>query len=123
MTAKDLCNLAREKGFSYVLLGCGVSPAVELPMSNSLLDLSIDEMDLSTRSNNSLHRCDIHTIRDLVRGIRRDNLLSVRSLGIKSRGEVKLKLSEMAYAELTEEERIAFWSYVIRNSRPVPQHG
>ena len=70
-------------------LGILVSPPTDpLP---KILEMSIEEMDLSVRSYNCLKRAGIHTIEDLTKKTEED-MLKVRNLGTKSLDEVILKL-------------------------------
>ena len=56
--------------------------------------VSIDDLDLSVRSNNCLRRAGINTVGDLVQKTEED-MMKVRNLGRKSLDEVKKKLSDM----------------------------
>ena len=58
-----------------------------------LLDMPIEEMDLSVRSYNCLKRANINTVEDLTKKSRED-MLKVRNLGLKSIDEVYEKLTE-----------------------------
>lgn len=56
-----------------------------------ILEMSIEEMDLSVRSYNCLKRANIHTVEDLIKRTEED-MLKVRNLGRKSLDEVINKL-------------------------------
>ena len=56
-----------------------------------ILELSIEEMELSVRSYNCLKRANIHTVEDLTKKTE-DDMLKVRNLGKKSLDEVIQKL-------------------------------
>mgnify|MGYP003197016263 FL=1 len=56
-----------------------------------ILEMSIDEMDLSVRSYNCLKRANIQTVGDLTRKTEED-MLKVRNLGKKSLDEVIARL-------------------------------
>ena len=56
-----------------------------------ILEMTIEEMDLSVRSYNCLKRASIHTVEDLTKKSE-DDMLKVRNLGKKSLDEVILKL-------------------------------
>ena len=58
-----------------------------------LLDMPIEEMELSVRSYNCLKRANINTVQDLTKKSRED-MLKVRNLGLKSIDEVLVKLNE-----------------------------
>ena len=67
-----------------------------------LLEMSIDDMDLSVRSHNCLKRAGIHTVEDLTKKTE-DDMLKVRNLGKKSLDEVILKLASYGLS-LKEQE-------------------
>ena len=68
-----------------------------------VLEMSIDDMDLSVRSYNSLKRAGIHTIEDLTKKSE-DDLLKVRNLGRKSLDEVIAKLHSYGFDFKDSEE-------------------
>jgi len=56
-----------------------------------VLEMNIEDMDLSVRSYNCLKRANIHTVEDLTKRTE-DDMLKVRNLGRKSLDEVISKL-------------------------------
>jgi DNA-directed RNA polymerase subunit alpha len=56
-----------------------------------ILEMSIEDLDLSVRSYNCLKRAGIHTVEDLTKKSE-DDMLKVRNLGRKSLDEVIKKL-------------------------------
>ena len=60
-----------------------------------ILDMTIDELDLSVRSFNCLKRAGINVVGDLVKKSEED-MIKVRNLGRKSLDEVKNKLAELS---------------------------
>ena len=68
-----------------------------------LLDMPIEEMDLSVRSYNCLKRANINTVEDLTKKSRED-MLKVRNLGLKSIDEVFEKLAEYGLSFKESEE-------------------
>ena len=56
--------------------------------------MSIEEMDLSVRSNNCLRRAGINTVGDLINKSE-DDLKKVRNLGTKSLEEIIKKLVDL----------------------------
>ena len=62
--------------------------------SNKVLDMTIEELDLSVRSYNCLKRAGIQTVQDLA-AKSEDDMIKVRNLGKKSLKEVKEKLVEL----------------------------
>ncbi|RDV83388.1 DNA-directed RNA polymerase subunit alpha [Ammonifex thiophilus] len=61
---------------------------------NRLLEMPIEELDLSVRSYNCLKRAGINTILDLTQRTE-EEMMKVRNLGKKSLEEVKQKLAEL----------------------------
>ena len=59
-----------------------------------LLDMTIEELDLSVRSYNCLKRAGINTVGELVRKTE-EEMMKVRNLGKKSLEEVENKLKEL----------------------------
>ena len=67
-----------------------------------VLEMTIEELDLSVRSYNCLKRASINTVEDLIDKTEED-MMKVRNLGRKSLEEVIHKLNELGLA-LKEEE-------------------
>ena len=59
-----------------------------------ILEMTIEDLDLSVRSFNCLKRAGINTVEDLINKSEED-MMKVRNLGKKSLDEVLLKLKEM----------------------------
>ena len=68
-----------------------------------ILELPIEEMDLSVRSYNCLKRAGVNTVEDLCKKSRGD-MLKVKNLGIKSIDEVIQKLESYGLSLRREEE-------------------
>ena len=68
-----------------------------------VLDLTIDELDLSVRSFNCLKRAGINTVEDLINKTEED-MMKVRNLGRKSLEEVIAKLDSFGFGLKKEEE-------------------
>jgi len=62
--------------------------------SSKVLDMTIEDLDLSVRSFNCLKRANINTVADLAEKTE-DDMMKVRNLGRKSLEEVKKKLEEL----------------------------
>ena len=71
---------------------------------NTVLDMTIEELDLSVRSFNCLKRANINTVADLISKTE-DEMMKVRNLGRKSLEEVIGKLEAMGLS-LADEENI-----------------
>ncbi len=68
-----------------------------------LLEMTIEDLDLSVRSFNCLKRSGAKTVRDIV-GKTQDDLMKVRNLGKKSLEEVIEKLTSLGFEFSKEEE-------------------
>ena len=68
-----------------------------------LLEMSIEDMDLSVRSYNCLKRANINTVEDLIKKSE-DDMLKVKNLGRKSLDEVIHKLEDMGLGLRTKDE-------------------
>lgn len=69
-------------------------PGEEEDDSSKVLDMTIEDLDLSVRSFNCLKRANINTVADLAEKTE-DDMMKVRNLGRKSLEEVKKKLEEL----------------------------
>ena len=70
------------------------SPEEEEDDCAKVLDMTIEDLDLSVRSFNCLKRANINTVADLAEKTE-DDMMKVRNLGRKSLEEVKKKLEEL----------------------------
>jgi DNA-directed RNA polymerase subunit alpha len=100
LSAKDVLSLAAKALCEHIRLFVDLSDAFSgttiLVSSDGdkhtkILEMSIEEMDLSVRSYNCLKRAGIHTVEDLTK-TSEDDMLKVRNLGRKSLDEVIAKL-------------------------------
>ena len=69
---------------------------------NTVLDMTIEELDLSVRSFNCLKRANINTVADLISKTE-DEMMKVRNLGRKSLEEVINKLAMMGLSLASED--------------------
>ncbi len=69
-----------------------------------VLEMTIEELDLSVRSFNCLKRAGINTVEDLINKSEED-MMKVRNLGKKSFDEVKAKLNSLGFDLTIEEEQ------------------
>ena len=69
---------------------------------NKVLELTIEELDLSVRSFNCLKRANINTVEDLISKTE-DEMMKVRNLGRKSLEEVIKKLAMMGLSLASED--------------------
>jgi len=99
-SGRDIVSLAAKIMDEHVrmfvtLSEVGINGSILVPPEEDkkikILSMTIDEMDLSVRSNNCLKRANIHTVEDLIKKTEED-MLKVRNLGKKSLVEVIYKL-------------------------------
>ncbi|MDH7497071.1 MAG: DNA-directed RNA polymerase subunit alpha [Syntrophomonadaceae bacterium] len=70
---------------------------------NKVLEMSIEELELSVRASNGLKRASIHTVGDLVERTR-EEMGKIRNLGQKSLDEIERKLKELGLSFKKPEE-------------------
>ena len=68
-----------------------------------VLEMTIEELDLSVRSFNCLKRAGINTVEDLISKSEED-MMKVRNLGRKSLEEVVFKLDTLGFSLRKEDE-------------------
>lgn len=100
MSAKDVLSLAAKAIEDHIRLFVNLSDDIsrmdilvsrEEDKQQKVLEMNIEDMDLSVRSYNCLKRAAIHTVEDLTKRTE-DDMLKVRNLGRKSLDEVISKL-------------------------------
>ena len=69
---------------------------------DKVLEMTIEELDLSVRSFNCLKRANINTVEDLISKTE-DEMIKVRNLGRKSLEEVMQKLAGLGLSLASEE--------------------
>ena len=72
----------------------GILVPPEEDKKTKILEMTIEEMELSVRSYNCLKRANIHTVEDLIKKTE-DDMLKVRNLGKKSLDEVIAKIASL----------------------------
>lgn len=100
LSAKDVISLAAKAIEDHIKLFVSLSDTIsgldilvspEEDTKQRVLEMNIEDMDLSVRSYNCLKRANIHTVEDLTKRTEED-MLKVRNLGRKSLDEVICKL-------------------------------
>lgn len=72
-------------------------------MSEKVLEMTIEELDLSVRAFNCLKRAGVNTVNDLINKSP-EEMMKVRNLGKKSLEEVISKLESLGFNLSKEEE-------------------
>lgn len=100
LSAKEVVSLAAKAVMEHIRLFVDLSDTFsstsilvtnENDKQSKILEMNIEEMDLSVRSYNCLKRAGIHAVEDLTKKTE-DDMLKVRNLGRKSLDEVIAKL-------------------------------
>ncbi len=78
-------------------------PEEEEDTSSKVLDMTIEDLDLSVRSFNCLKRANINPVTDLTAKTE-DDMMKVRNLGRKSLEEVKKKLEDLGLSLMESNE-------------------
>lgn len=112
INAKDAVSLGAKVLTDHLNLFVGLSEEIGLKSTvvekseekqNKVLEMTIEEMDLSVRSFNCLKRAGINTVDNLV-NTSEDDMMKVRNLGRKSLEEVMHKLDAMGLALAKNED-------------------
>lgn len=88
---------------SETMSGVDILVTPEGPSESKILEVNIEDMDLSVRSYNCLKRAGIHTVEDLTKKTE-DDMLKVRNLGRKSLDEVIQKIHSYGLSLLNKDE-------------------
>ena len=111
ITARDAVSLGAKILVDHFSLFTDLSDTVansttvverEQTAQTKMLDMTIEELDLSVRSFNCLKRANINTVGDLISKTE-DEMIKVRNLGHKSLEEVIHKLAMMGLALASDE--------------------
>ena len=95
-----------------IIANFGVGARIQLPLAE-IYKAEIEKLDLSVRGYNCLKRTGINTIEQLVDAINNDKLTIIRNLGVKSIGEIRAKILEFGYENLSEQNKRAFISNLV----------
>ena len=90
-------NLSEETGDRQILIDSNAS------VKEKVLEMTIEELDMSVRSFNCLKRAGINTVEDLVSKTE-EEMIKVRNLGKKSLDEVRAKLHSLGLVFKHEDE-------------------
>ena len=111
ISARDAVSLGAKILSDHLCLFTNLSDSVAIASTvvdkpadtaNKVLQMTIDELDLSVRSYNCLKRANINTVEDLVSKTGED-MMKVRNMGKKSLDEVQKKLEMMGLSLASEE--------------------
>ena len=114
----DLCAASEKFGLIPELSMFGNGLHFRIPMTQTLWDTTIDELNLTVRSRNGLMRAGTDTIGKVAELIMNDDGLNkVRNLGRKSVAEIKTAILAEGYKQLDSKARLVFWQdFIDRNN-------
>lgn len=99
---------------AYALLQVRFLTTAITPYQNRMENVGIDELLLSVRSSNGLHRAGLDTLSGVVKLMEQEGgLRSVRNLGTKSEVEIRRHFINYCYSLLSEGEKGQYWQMVI----------
>lgn len=117
IAAEELFKTANDIGLAETLLGVfGKRVSVCLPFSKKDCGTSIDEIEFSARAVHSLKRVGATTVGEVVDLIANDGLMQIRNLGKKTATEIKVRIMEFGYANLTEKEKLNFFAEAVKRN-------
>ena len=111
ISARDAVSLGAKILCDHLTLFTDLSQAVssksivvekDAPKKSSVLELTIEELDLSVRSFNCLKRANINNVEDLISKTG-EEMMKVRNMGRKSLEEVQNKLAMMGLSLASED--------------------
>ena len=122
MTKQELIERLIEEEKRYglpVLLDYVFGKNVKVRLAYALKDCeaSIDELNLSVRSQNALKRAGILTLDALIDELNAGNLKGIRNLGRKSYSEIQTKILVYGYEQLNYKEKVKFFDEIIEGNR------
>jgi DNA-directed RNA polymerase subunit alpha len=104
LAAKVLCDhLQLFMNLSEDILDTEILVEKDEKSKEKVLEMTIEELDLSVRSFNCLKRAGINTVEDLINKSQ-DDMMKVRNLGIKSLEEVTGKLRSLGFEFASHDE-------------------
>lgn len=112
LSARDVLSLAARVIEDHIRIFVSLSDPIskmgilietQANPKTQILEMNIEDMDLSVRSYNCLKRANIHTVEDLTKRTE-DDMLKVRNLGRKSLDEVIAKLTGYGLSLKSSEE-------------------
>ena len=110
VVANELYESAKVNGLVdtlYTVFGNNIK--TNIAFSKTACEASIDSIDFSVRSSNALKRSGLMTVGDVIDAIMDEKLLHIRNLGKKSYNEIKTRILNYGYEQLSEREKRAFF--------------
>ena len=86
----------------------GVGTRIRIPFSESACNTKLEDLDWSVRSYNCLKRAGYKTLDQVIDAMMQNTLCHIRNLGKNSRAEIRVRILEYGYSQLSEKDRKAF---------------
>lgn len=112
LTAKEVVSLSGKIIEEHIAMFVGLCDSMdgftilkddEKTEQSKILEMTIDDMDLTVRSYNCLKRANLNTVEDLIKKSK-DDMLKVKNLGSKSLEEVIKKLESYGLSLRSDDE-------------------
>lgn len=114
LEAEKLKQFADDYGVIGVLSAFTPNVRIRIPMSKRVCETLVSDLALATRATNGMLRNDIETVGDIVEIMMTNSgLESIRNLGKKSVSEIKTTVLSFAYENLSDNDKLSFWQYVL----------
>lgn len=122
MEKQEIIKILIEEEKRYglpVLLDYVFGKNIKVKLNYTLKDCeaSIDELNLSVRSQNALKRAGILTLDTLIDELNAGNLKGIRNLGRKSYSEIQTKMLVYGYERLNTREKANFFEELIEENK------
>lgn len=115
--ANELIEAVERKGLKGVLVATfGRRVNISVPYSEQAFKVEVDTLDLSVRAINSLKRCGIFTLGEAANAVMNGELPQIRNLGKKTENEIKTRILEFAYEQLSSQEKKQFFFDLIEKN-------
>lgn len=91
----------------------GANIKVSIGYTNSACNTGIDELCFSVRSQNALKRASIFTVGEVINALNQEQIEKIRNLGRKSISEIKTRILQFGFDQLSAGEKVQFFSILI----------
>ena len=119
MKVNEILKTAETEGITSALhKQYGKMLKLSIPFSAKACSSGIEVLNLSCRALNSMRRAGIVTIAEAIEAAASGELVRIRNLGKKTENEIKTRLLEYGYENLTLPEKVKFiYSVVALNQK------
>ena len=114
LAIEELYNTIENYGLMPVIKGLlGAGTKIQIPFTHFSCETDVTALNLSVRSTNCLMRAGLKTVEQVIDAIHENSLLKIRNLGHNSRAEIRVRVCEFGYAQLSDNGRKNFISTLL----------